>query len=111
MHHCDAIGSGRVRRRTAATHGCSVLRQALAKQEAELATCEQRLAALPYDAEAAARLEATVAVEQAAVQAASDRVNALASQLTGEDVCRSLICVLTSLSNCVQDGCVYAVQA
>jgi len=58
--------------------------QDLAKEEAALADCERRLAALPYNAEAAAGLEATVSTEQAAVQGASDRAGALSSKLAGE---------------------------
>ena len=56
--------------------------------------CERRLAALPYDAEAAAGLEATVATEQAAVQAASDRVGALSSKLAGEQRATAWGCFL-----------------
>ena len=61
-----------------------VVAQDLAKEEAAQADCERRLAAVPYDAEAAAALETTVTAEQTAVQAASDRVSALSSKLAGE---------------------------
>ena len=57
--------------------------QDLSKQQEAVADCEARLAALPYDADAAAELEATVEAEKVAVRGAGERVDVLSSQLAG----------------------------
>lgn len=57
--------------------------QDLAREQAAVAECEARLAALPFDAGAAAALEATVEAEGAAMRRAGERVDVLSSQLGG----------------------------
>ena len=59
------------------------LDQDLKREQAAVSGCESRLAALPYDPAAATQLEATVASQQAAVRAATEKVDTLSSQLGG----------------------------